>query len=166
MCAGSTYPATLVAEAAEPECDPGGVFDQMVQEAPTLVRSVFDTVEVETWDGPLLTLDTAADAVNALRGQGLAETEARLAARHITTPVDLTKHGCLVASVLGSTSMLWTVNVDDYRTGAASDQHDGCGRVAGIAFAMHNIRRNVNEVASLRFNRLGSVRAEFEFRGT
>ncbi|MHB8450189.1 MAG: class I SAM-dependent methyltransferase [Mycobacteriales bacterium] len=66
------------------------------EEAPALVQSVFARVDVETWDGQLLTLADTSDAIHALRGQGLSAEQARLAGPQLPTPLDLTKRGCLI----------------------------------------------------------------------
>lgn len=64
--------------------------------APDLVGSVFDAVEVVTWDEPMLQLATRDELALFLRSRGLAESVAETAAAERTLPVDVTKRGCLV----------------------------------------------------------------------
>jgi SAM-dependent methyltransferase len=70
------------------------------EDAAAIVTSVFaapaDSVEVDRWDGPLLTLSSAADAVAFLRVHGLGEVAAAEAAATLDLPLTLTMRGCVV----------------------------------------------------------------------
>jgi SAM-dependent methyltransferase len=70
------------------------------EDAAAIVASVFaapgDTVETDRWDGPLVTLSSAADAVACLRVFGLGEAAAAQAAVALDLPLTLTKRGCVV----------------------------------------------------------------------
>lgn len=70
------------------------------ENAETIVASVFaapgDTVEADRWDGPLVSLSSAASAVACLRVRGLGEAAAAEAAASLDLPLTLTKRGCVV----------------------------------------------------------------------
>ena len=70
------------------------------EDAPAIVTSVFDApadvVEVERWDGPLVTLAAADHAAAFLRNHGMSEQDARLAAATLDLPLTLTMRGCFV----------------------------------------------------------------------
>jgi SAM-dependent methyltransferase len=70
------------------------------EDAPDIVASVFagpgDTVQADTWAGPLVTLTSVADAAACLRVHGLAEAPAADAAVTLDLPLTLTKRGCVV----------------------------------------------------------------------
>jgi hypothetical protein len=64
------------------------------------VASVFnapgDTVETDRWDGPLVTLGSAADAAAFLRVHRLDEAAAAEVAASLDLPMTLTMRGCVV----------------------------------------------------------------------
>ena len=66
------------------------------EEAEAIVAEVFQGVEVERWDGPFVELPDEEAVRMSLRGMGLTEHEAVVAAKTVETPVSLTKRGCLV----------------------------------------------------------------------
>jgi hypothetical protein len=76
----------------------GSPFDG--EDAAAIVASVFsvpgDRVEVERWDAPLLTLETAGHAASFLRVHGMSAAGARDAARKLDLPLTLTMRGCVV----------------------------------------------------------------------
>jgi SAM-dependent methyltransferase len=76
----------------------GGTFDG--EDAAAIVASVFsapgDTVETDPWDGPLVTLGSAADAAAFLRVHRLDEEEAAGVAASLDLPMTLTMRGCVV----------------------------------------------------------------------
>jgi len=76
------------------------------EDAPAIVGSVFgapgDRVEVERWDGPLVTLATAADAAGLLRVHGLSPAQASAAAGRLSLPLTLTMRGCFVYATKAS----------------------------------------------------------------
>lgn len=70
------------------------------EDAAELVRSVFrlpgDTLQVERWDGPFVTLSAPAEAASFLRVHGMSEEAARTASATLDLPLALTMRGCLV----------------------------------------------------------------------
>ncbi|MCI2417484.1 hypothetical protein MOQ72_08615 [Saccharopolyspora sp. K220] len=67
-----------------------------------MLQQVFDDIEVQRWDVPLAHLpDTDALAL-FLRGRGLPDGRAQLAARRLTTPITVTKRGMLAWARKGS----------------------------------------------------------------
>lgn len=70
------------------------------EDAPAIVARVFtapgDQVEVEKWDGPLVTLATVRHAAFFLRSQGTSEDTANRAASGLDLPMTLTMRGCFV----------------------------------------------------------------------
>jgi SAM-dependent methyltransferase len=64
--------------------------------APDLVGSVFDGVDVLSWDEPMLHLATRDALALFLRSRGLTESAAAQASGEWDLPVDVTKRGCLV----------------------------------------------------------------------
>jgi SAM-dependent methyltransferase len=76
----------------------GTTFDG--EDAAAIVASVFcapgDTVETDRWDGPLVTLGSAADAAAFLRVHRLDEAAAAEAAAALVLPMTLTMRGCVV----------------------------------------------------------------------
>jgi ubiquinone/menaquinone biosynthesis C-methylase UbiE len=70
------------------------------EDAPDIVTSVFsaagDEVEVQRWDGPLVTLMEVSHAAGFLRVHGLSAARAAAAASTLDLPLTLTMRGCLV----------------------------------------------------------------------
>ncbi len=70
------------------------------EDAVAVVASVFgapgDRLEPDRWDGPLVTLASAPDAVACLRVHGLTESAATAAAATLDLPLTLTARGCVV----------------------------------------------------------------------
>lgn len=70
------------------------------EDAAAVVAAVFrdpgDRVEEDRWDGPLVTLPTASDAVACLRVHGLSVPDAAAAARTLDLPLTLTARGTVV----------------------------------------------------------------------
>jgi SAM-dependent methyltransferase len=64
--------------------------------AADVVGTVFEVESVLTWDEPLADLADEATVALYLRGRGLSEPAARDAARTVSTPLRLTKRGCVV----------------------------------------------------------------------
>jgi hypothetical protein len=75
-----------------------GTFDG--EDAEAIVASVFcapgDTVETDPWDGPLVTLGSAADASAFLRVHRLGQEAAAGVAATLDLPMTLTMRGCVV----------------------------------------------------------------------
>lgn len=90
---GGLFAACTASRSNDPELTDGyppSTFD--AEEAPAIVASVFDDVEVQTWDGPL-TLLPDRDAVERYCRSHFLPPEA---ADRVTPPVTLTKRGSLV----------------------------------------------------------------------
>ncbi len=66
------------------------------ESAPTLMAEYFASVEVESWDGPLLTLPDRDAVRNYLIGKGTDAARAVDAARETDVPLTVTKRGTLV----------------------------------------------------------------------
>jgi SAM-dependent methyltransferase len=70
------------------------------EDAPDIVAAVFgvpgDLVEVERWNGPLVTLSAIDHATAFLRIHGLSEQAAEAAASTLDLPLTLTMRGCIV----------------------------------------------------------------------
>lgn len=70
------------------------------EDAPAIIASVFsaagDQVEVERWDGPLLTLSAVEHAASFLRVHGVSERTAAATAASLHLPLRLTMRGCFV----------------------------------------------------------------------
>jgi len=64
--------------------------------APELVNRVFGNVEVDAWDGHLLTLQNQDDLARFLRSQMCPPERIPQAVADLTVPLPLTKRGCLV----------------------------------------------------------------------
>jgi len=89
-----------------PDWGAAGTFDG--EDAEAVVSSVFyapgDAVEADRWDGPLLTLGSAADAAAFLRVHRLGEEEAARVAATLTLPMTLTMRGCVVYGTKAGTT--------------------------------------------------------------
>ncbi|MEU4330293.1 class I SAM-dependent methyltransferase [Nonomuraea dietziae] len=66
------------------------------EEAPELVAAVFERVEVERWDAPLITLPDAAAVRDYLVTRFVPRERAESASRQVSTPITLTKRGAMV----------------------------------------------------------------------
>ena len=70
------------------------------EDAPAIVARIFgacgDRVEADRWDGPLVTLSSAADAAAWLRVHWLSAAAATAAAATLDLPLTLTVRGCAV----------------------------------------------------------------------
>lgn len=89
-----------------PDWGAAGTFDG--EDAEAVVASVFrapgDTVQTDRWDGPLVTLGSAADAAAFLRVHRLGEEEAARVAATLTLPMTLTMRGCVVYGTKAGTT--------------------------------------------------------------
>jgi SAM-dependent methyltransferase len=65
------------------------------ENGPDQVAAVFEDVEVEAWDEPIVSLPGPAELALFLRGRGLAEDHARAAAERFEAPLAVTKRGML-----------------------------------------------------------------------
>jgi SAM-dependent methyltransferase len=76
------------------------------EDAPAIVASVFltqgDHVEVQRWDGPLMTLSAVEHAASFLRVHGMSEQAAAAAAAGLHLPLPLTMRGCFVYATKSS----------------------------------------------------------------
>ncbi|GAA2370443.1 hypothetical protein GCM10010404_26590 [Nonomuraea africana] len=66
------------------------------EEAPELVAAVFERVEVERWDAPLITLPDAATVRDYLVARFVPPERAESASREVSPPITLTKRGAMV----------------------------------------------------------------------
>jgi len=97
---GGLFAACTTARDDSPELlahlppQPASTFD--AEEAPSIVASVFDHVEVERWDGPFVHLPDRAAVGEYLFGRGIDEVTAGDVAAAVDAPLDITKRGVLV----------------------------------------------------------------------
>lgn len=73
---------------------PATTFD--AEEAAGIVASVFDDVEVERWDAPLVHLPTSEAVAAYLTGRGVGDDVAAEVAAAVDVPLDVTKRGVLI----------------------------------------------------------------------
>lgn len=98
---GGTFVACAASRWNDPELAevlPGwgdrSTFD--AEDAVALVGEVFDVLDAEHWDAPLVTLPDADAVAEFLRGRGLSGQDAAAAARPFEVPLSVTKRGVLV----------------------------------------------------------------------
>ncbi|MGP3968727.1 hypothetical protein [Streptomyces sp. 6N223] len=63
------------------------------ENGPTQLGTVFDVVEIERWDRPVVHLPDRDALALYLRGRGLTAERAAAAARRLETPLTVTKRG-------------------------------------------------------------------------
>lgn len=68
------------------------------EEAPDLVASVFEGIEVERWDAPLLRLPDPDAVRDYLISRQVPPPEATAAASRVATPTNITKRGALITA--------------------------------------------------------------------
>lgn len=78
---------------------PATSFD--ADEAPALVREIFDRVAVQPWDAPLVALPDAAAVRDYLLGRQAPAEAAERAAAELRTPLRITKRGALLIASAG-----------------------------------------------------------------
>jgi hypothetical protein len=66
------------------------------EDAVGLVSQVFDVVEADYWDEPLVSLPDTMGVATFLRGRGLAVEVAEVEAANFDVPMDVTKRGVLI----------------------------------------------------------------------
>ncbi|NMM24215.1 MAG: class I SAM-dependent methyltransferase [Phycicoccus sp.] len=98
---GGTFVACTSSRFNDPELasalpEWGRPFSFDAETAPTLVSNVFDVVEVQRWDAPMVTLPDQRAVGLFLRGRGLSPQQARQGAERFTTPLTVTKRGTLI----------------------------------------------------------------------
>lgn len=81
-------------QAVLPAWGAASTFD--AEDARSIVGEVFEVVDVERWDAPLVWLPDAAAVARFLRGRGLDSRAAVDAAAGFETPMSVTKRGALV----------------------------------------------------------------------
>ena len=96
---GGVLIASTIARSDSPEFAayrerPPSTFD--AEEAPAIVRGVFDEVEVDPWDAPLVTLPTKESIQDYLLARRVNEDAAHRAARELDVPLTVTKRGALL----------------------------------------------------------------------
>lgn len=77
-----------------PEWGTRSTFD--AEDAVEMIGRVFDVVEAERWDAPLISLPDAAAVATFLRGRGMTTKAANAAAATYAPPMTVTKRGVLV----------------------------------------------------------------------
>jgi SAM-dependent methyltransferase len=102
--AGGTLLASAIARDDSPELAPfwrrpATSFD--AEEAPALVREVFDRVAVHRWDAPLVTLPDRTAVRDHLLGRQAPPGPALRAAAELHPPVRVTERGALVVATAG-----------------------------------------------------------------
>jgi hypothetical protein len=65
------------------------------ENGPGLIRLVFDVVDIERWDEPMVHLPGRDALMLYLRGRGLPAPQAASAARRLDTPMTITKRGMI-----------------------------------------------------------------------
>ncbi|MYB48385.1 MAG: class I SAM-dependent methyltransferase [Dehalococcoidia bacterium] len=66
------------------------------ENAPEIIGSVFDEIEIDAWDGPYVHLPDSEALTLYLRGRRLSPTAADRASDAIDTPLTLTKRGAII----------------------------------------------------------------------
>ncbi len=74
----------------------GQAFSFDAESAPALVARVFEVVDVQRWDTPMITLPDRAAVELFIRGRSLPQHRAEQFARRFPTPLDVTKRGALI----------------------------------------------------------------------
>jgi hypothetical protein len=75
------------------------VFD--AESAVDVVASVFDVIDMQRWDEPMMTLPDRAAVELFLRGRGLSLESSQQAAEGFSTPMTVTKRGVLCGRPAG-----------------------------------------------------------------
>jgi len=96
---GGLFAAATVARSDSPELHEfvppkSSPFD--AEEAQALVGQVFSDIEIDRWDGPLLTLPDAAAVRDYLTGRQAPAEAVERAIREVRLPLSVTKRGVLV----------------------------------------------------------------------
>ena len=73
---------------------PPAAFD--AEKGPDMARALFQNVEVQRWDGPLMQLHDTEALLLWLRGRGVSDDDARRAAAKVSLPLTLTKRGAII----------------------------------------------------------------------
>lgn len=92
-CTSSRFNDPEVASALP---DWGHAFTFDAESAPALVAGVFEVVDVQSWDTPMITLPDRVAVQLFLRGRGLPQHRAEQFAESFPTPLDVTKRGVLI----------------------------------------------------------------------
>ncbi|MGH2908765.1 MAG: class I SAM-dependent methyltransferase, partial [Solirubrobacteraceae bacterium] len=102
--AGGNFVACTSSRFNDPEIasalpDWGQPFSFDAESAPVLVAEVFEVVDVQQWDTPMVTLPDRAAVELFLRGRGLPRRRAEHFASEFLTPLDVTKRGMLIWAI-------------------------------------------------------------------
>jgi hypothetical protein len=65
------------------------------ENGPAVLATVFDILQLQHWDTPLVELADHAEVALFLRGRGLSEQQAQHDATLVSTPLTVTKRGML-----------------------------------------------------------------------
>ncbi|MGH4015467.1 MAG: hypothetical protein ACRDSL_16385 [Pseudonocardiaceae bacterium] len=95
-CTSSRFNDPEVASALP---DWGRAFTFDAESAPALVADVFEIVDVQYWDKPMITLPDRAALELFLRGRGLPQHRAAQFAESFPTPLHVTKRGALIWAI-------------------------------------------------------------------
>lgn len=98
--AGGLLAVSTVSRHNDPELEPflpdwGKPLSFDAENAPGQLSRVFDVVDVQRWDRPMVHLVDHAAATLFLRGRGLSEQDAPQAAERLNTPLTITKRGMI-----------------------------------------------------------------------
>ena len=80
----------------------GRPFSFDAETAPALVAEVFEVMDVQYWDAPLIRLPDVAAIAQFLRGRGLYPEQAQKWAQRLETPLQVTKRGALIWATVES----------------------------------------------------------------
>lgn len=99
LAEGGLFLAATVAHSDSPELapvwrPPRTAFD--AEDAPGLVRAVFDRVEVRRWDAPMVQLPDPPAVRDYLVARLMPPAEAEISARWVEVPMTVTKRGALI----------------------------------------------------------------------
>lgn len=98
---GGTFVASTPSRFNDPEVAEalpgwGRPFSFDAETAPTLVAEVFEVMDVQYWDAPLVQMPDVAAIAQFLRGRGLSPQQAQRQAQQLQTPLQVTKRGALI----------------------------------------------------------------------
>jgi hypothetical protein len=74
----------------------GRSFSFDAESAPAMIADVFDVVDIQRWDRPMITLPDTPAVELFLRGRGLSRERAHRLAEGFLPPLHVTKRGVLV----------------------------------------------------------------------
>ncbi len=99
LAPGGALLVSAISRADSPELAPAWRPDPTpfdAEDAPGRVCEIFEQVEVERWDAPLITLPDRDAIRDYLVARHMSRVEAAESAEHLRTPLPVTKRGCLI----------------------------------------------------------------------